>query len=281
MPLMAETALLKSIWRWKVLTYPLAKEIAFKKISYGNYYDKIRRLIGEGLIIERPVLGIGCTVLQLSKKGFELIKYELGDLRENRFAAQNVTHDYWASAVQIGEFIQGLPEEVRFFTEQQLQCTDDSLLPEWVPKSRSHIPDGLTHIKGDKDPSVIAFEVELNLKPLLRYDKAGYYFDAGLSKFDVVIWFCANKWIIQEISARLAGLKLRNHEIHQFLLTSDFRVHGWNAKIEQGSMAGTSLREIYSGKGLGSLPEHLWNSSGTGLHKIFFSRSKSRKGLGL
>ncbi len=90
-------------------------------------------------------------------------------------------------------------------TEQELQCTDDSLLPPWVPKSRSHIPDGLTQIKSGKDSAVIAFEVELNLKPMLRYDKAGYYFDAGLSKFDVVVWACANDWIAKEIATELKG----------------------------------------------------------------------------
>lgn len=262
------------------MSYPLAKEIAFDEISYGNFYDKVRRLIGERYIIERDGPGLTCVVLQLSKKGFEFLKSELGELRENRFAAQSVTHDYWATVVQLGDFVFGVPKEVKFFTEQQLQCADDSLLPEWVPKSRSHVPDGMTYVERANSKKVVAFEIELNLKPLLRYDKAGYYFDAGFSKFDVVLWVCANKWILNEIKNRLSGLKLRNLDIHQFVLASDVRLNGWDAQIANGTFAGTSIREIFDCNPSVKPQESLRKASGTAMSEIFFPVAKSARGLG-
>ncbi len=270
-----ETDLFKSLWRWKLLTYPLAKKIAFEAICYGHFYSKIRRLLREGYIIERHDTDLKCTVLQLAKKGFEVLRYDLGELRENRFAAQSVAHDYWATAFQIGEFIQAPSSDVRFFTEQEIQCTDDSLLPEWVPKSRTHIPDGLTRLKCGGQKSVVAIEVELNLKPPLRYDKAGYYFDAGLSKIDVVLWLCGHRWIARKIESRLSGLKLRNREIHQFALTSEYRSLGWDCKIVSGNLSGKTLREIYIVKGHKTPLEQSSNNALTLMQKIFFPKGQS------
>ena len=216
-------------------------------------------------------------VIQLSKKGFDYIRFDLGELREKRFVAQSVTHDYWATAFQIGEFITGRPTEVTFFTEQQIQCTDDSLLPLWVPNSRSHIPDGLTKFAFGPDPMVLAIEVELNLKPLVKYDKAGYYFDAGLSKVDLVFWVCGKAWIAKEIEKRLRGLKLRNPGIHQFVLMAEFEKHGWDAVIERGNLKGQSVRHVYQTKGQLSSNESPAKSQQTRTSAILFPKTKSPK----
>jgi hypothetical protein len=214
-------------------------------------------------------------VLQLSKKGFEHIFYDLGELREKRFAAQAVTHDYWATAFHIGEFVYGGPEDVTLFSEQQLQCTDTGYLPDWVPKSRSHIPDGLTLIKNGDARTVFATEIELNPKPMLRYDKAGYYFDGGLSKDDVVFWICGEERIARVIHERLSSLRLRNLDIHQFLLTSEFKQYAWDARIERGSLKGKSVLEIYESKSGLNLVENRSKMGRTSLSKIFFPRGKS------
>lgn len=49
-------------------------------------------------------------------------------LRENRFAAQSVTHDYWATVFHLGEFILGIPDGVRFLSEQEMQCPHAQLV---------------------------------------------------------------------------------------------------------------------------------------------------------
>lgn len=105
----------------------------------------------------------------------------------------------------------------------------------------------------------------MNLKALLRYDKAAYYFDAALSKFDVVVWLCANPWIQEQISNRLAGLQIRNHGIHQFVMTSDFQADGWSAKVTHGTLQGQTLSDIYM--------VQRWITPGSSLGKAWVSRS--------
>ena len=237
----------------------------------------MNRLRKEGFIIKRDGFKLGCEVLQLTKKGFDYLKYDLGELREMRYAAQSVAHDYWATAFQLGEFIDGPCENVEFLTEQELLCTDDSLLPRWQPKSRDHIPDGMTCIRSGANESVIAIEVELNLKPLSRYDKIGYYFDGALSKVDVVFWVCANTRIAQAISNRLFQLKLRNFGIHHFLLTSDFRQKGWDAACLSGEHNCQSIKEVYSAKGHQNPEKMPENSRKKEMRQILFPTVKSPK----
>ena len=214
-------------------------------------------------------------VLQLTKKGFDYLKYDLGELLEMRYAAQSVAHDYWATAFQLGEFINGTTEEVELLTEQEILCTDDSLLPRWRPKSREHIPDGLTCIRHGETESVIAIEVELNLKPLLRYDKIGHFFDAALSKVDVVFWLCANRKLAQKISDRLYHAKLRNFDIHNFITTSDFRAHGWAAPVLAGSQRGSSIKEVYLSKGYHKATTPLPHNYHSGTKLILFPSLRS------
>lgn len=257
----------------------MAKEVAFQEIKYSNFYKKIRRLLDEGYITEWRGSAFTFDLLHLSKKGFDVLKHDLGELREERFLPQSVVHDYWATAIQFGEFIHEIPDGIRFFTEQELQCTYDSHLPEWVPKSRTHIPDGLTRIKCGDDVRVVAFEVELNLKEFLRYDKAAYYFDAALSKFDVVVWLCANPWIQDKIVERLKTLQIRNHDIHQFMLTSDFQANGWAAEIKGGTLTGQTLSDIYLVKRCvtpGSTLDKAWVGRSS---EIFFPTRKSPNGI--
>lgn len=202
----------------------------------------------EAYLVEREVQGFDVPVFQLSKKGFDVIKFDLGELREKRFAPQSVAHDYVSAAFQLGDFIHG-NHSAELLTEQEHQCTDDSLLPAWVPKSREHIPDGFTRLglPGGGEV-VVAIEVELNLKPWIRYDKAAHYFDMSPTKIDVVFWLCNGMKLAQEIYKRLLGLNLRKIEIHSIVLLDDFRSQGWQAPIRSGQFKGKTVREVYGTK---------------------------------
>ena len=270
-----EALLLKAIWKWKVLSYTAAKKICFDDISHKRYYKKIRRLISEGYIIERDGSDLDFSVLQLSKKGFEYLKYDLGFLKENRFAAQSVAHDYWGTAFQLGEFAINPRPDVEFFTEQELQCSDDSLLPDWVPKSRDHFPDGFTRIKNEKFDSVFAIEVDLNLKPLIRYQKSGYYYDGLDSRTDVVFWLCDGFRLMERIFECLNSAKLRRFETHHFVLLDDFKKLGWQAPVRSGREKNKTVREIYMAR-TGEDPgqERVRPGDGT-IQEIYLSKKKS------
>lgn len=207
-------------------------------------------MLREGYISEREALGLAVPVLQLSKKGFDVIKFDLGEVREKRFSPQSVTHDYMAAAFQLGDLIHADHADVEFLTEQEHQCTDDSLLPAWVPKSRDHIPDGFTRLHGPSGELIVAIEVELNLKPWLRYDKAAHYFDMSPLKIDVVFWLCDGMKLAQDIYQRLLRLKLKRIEMHAIVLLDDFRSMGWQAPIRSGQNKGKSVRDVYDTKGV-------------------------------
>lgn len=270
-----EAQLLKSLWKWKVLSYLAAKRLCFSSLAPWTYYPKLRRLIAEGFIIERAGVELELSVLQLSKKGFEYLKYELGYLRENRYAAQSVTHDYWATAFQLGDFILNPSPDVEFLTEQELHCSDDSLLPSWVPKSREHFPDGFTRIKNENADAVFAIEVDLNLKPMLRYIKTAYYFDGLDSKTDIVFWLCDGINVMKRICEFINMAKLRRPEIYHFVLLDDFKKFGWEAVARSGREQGKTIREIYSQRSPQGLVKVLPRDTQAELIEIWNSKQKS------
>lgn len=270
-----EIKFLITLWRWKVLSYPLAYRLSFPENTYGNFYNKIRRLIGEGYIIDVVGDGFNFQVLQLTKKGFGLIQYDLGELKELRFNPQSVAHDYWATAVQLGCFLQAPSNIVTHVTEQEIQSFETDLLPSWAPKSRDHIPDGLFQVGIGENAVRIGLEVDLNLKSFLRYDRAAYYFDGIDSKIDVVIWICGNLNIAQSIYSRLQKARLSRLDIHHFFITDDFKILGWNAKARAGQFSKKSIQEILLWKTPGNPMERAWKSYGKEDKEILFPTLKT------
>lgn len=253
----------------------MVQTLKFSEKTQWNAYRKVRRLLSEGYLVERDGDRLEFPVLQVTKKGFELIQSGLGELSEMRFAAQSVEHDYWATVFQLGEFLCGSMTGVEFFTEQEYQCRDENLLPDWVPKSKSHIPDGLTRIQNGNQHSVFAIEVEIHLKPPLRYDKAGYYFDSGLSNVDIVFWLCRDEKLGKDIIARLNNARLRNIDIHHVIFMDDFKNMGWLAPAKSGQYLGKSVREIYLARCPQDPHQHLIIDSSAELAEVFFPTKKS------
>lgn len=272
---MQEIKLLKGIWCWKVLSYPLAKRLYFPTVSPGNFYNKVRRLIGEGLLSDTVGDGLIFDVLQLTKLGFSLIRHDLGDLKEQRFNPQSVAHDYWATAFQLGIFLNQSGVSVFHASEQEVQSFDTDLLPSWLPKSRDHIPDGFFEIKDGETAGRFAIEVDLNLKSFLKYDKTAYHFDGIDCEIDVVFWLCGNIAIAEAIFSRLQDIKLRRLEIHHFFVTDDFKFQGWNAKARAGEFVGKSIQEICLWKTYGKPLEKLCKPYGKEEMEILFPTLKT------
>jgi hypothetical protein len=270
-----EIQFLKTLWKWKVLSYPLAWKICFSFNGFGRFYNKIRRLIIEGYVTDAVGDGLDFHVLQLTKKGFNLIQHDLGELRELRYAPQSVAHDYWATAFQLGSLYSTTTEIVTHISEQEIQGLASDLLPDWVPTSRDHIADGLFKIGQGEDSLCCALEVDINLKSLLRYDKAAYYFDGADSKIDVVFWLCGNLHIAQTIYNRLQSINLNRLDIHHALVTDDFRNHGWNALARSGQFAGKKIQEIYALKSRGNPVESPLKPYGKEEMEILFPTLKT------
>ena len=196
-------------------------------------------------------------------------------MRQLRFAAQSVDHDYITSAFHLGEFVHGVPKGVELLTEQQLQTVDTTLLPSWTPKSYEHIPDGYIHFEAGEMKKTIAIEVELNYKSPLRYQKMGHYFDMGHEKVDVVLWLCDRVALAQFISDHLFHSKVRNFKVHNFFLLDTFRDRGWDALSLAGSEKGKSIKEIYLANGYQNPTQSPVNPWSEKTKNIFFDLRKS------
>lgn len=257
------------------MTRQLSHEVSFSEVGSWQVYRTISRLLLEGYISEQVVIGTGVSVLQLTKKGFAEIRHELGTLKELRYNPQSVTHDYWATAFQLGPFVKNSMENVDLITEQEVQAFESGVLPEWIPGSREHIPDGFIGIKDDGSGTHIALEVELNLKPPLRYDKAAYYFDVLESPIDLVFWLCGNIALAEKIFNRLVNAKLRDLGIHHFFITEDFRNLGWQAPARTGHFRNKNIHEILTAKGWQNHSKTAAKSWQNEVAGIFFPKNKS------
>ncbi|HEY8270925.1 MAG TPA: hypothetical protein VIG33_08550 [Pseudobdellovibrionaceae bacterium] len=267
--------MLKTIWRWKVLNYPLAKELCFKKISANNAYRKVRRLIHEGYIEEALSTKIDLYALRLTQKGFNKIKYDIGYVTQERYLPQSVSHDYWAMAFQLGEYAFNPNKDVEFVTEQELQVTDSRLLPDWIPTVTNHIPDGCTKIKNAENSSYIAIEVELNAKPDLRYVHAAYYFEGVNRKIDTVLWLCDGNWLMERIFKLFLKLNLKRMEIHHFVLLEDFKKYGWDCQLRSGHEKNKIIRDVYAPRPHQLPGQTRPNPLSGKMHELFFSSKKS------
>lgn len=266
---------MRILWRWKVLSYQLAHVLAFQEISFWRSYKITLRLIREGYVSEHSVRGTKLRVLQLTKKGFLQVRYELGELKELRYNPQSVNHDYWATAFQLGPFIHDTGDELMFITEQEVQAFDAGVLPNWIPVSREHIPDGFTWVKGDGLETRLALEVEINPKSPLKYTKAAYYFDSIDSPIDMVFWLCGNLDIAKFIFDILLKANLRNIDAHHFFLTEDFKNLGWKAPARSGQFKDQTIQEILMARcwqGAGKLAARQWQGFSS---EIFFPTTKS------
>lgn len=192
-----------------------------------------------------------------------------------RFNPQSVAHDYWATAFQLGSIFPFVHDSITHITEQEIQSLESDLMPDWVPRNRDHIPDGLFQLGKGENALHIALEVDLNLKSFLRYDKAAYYFDGIDSKIDVVIWVCGNINVAKTIFTRLKSAKLRRLNIHHFFITDDFKFHGWNAKARSGQFSEKSIQEIYALKTHGKPVENALKSYGKEDMEILFPTLKT------
>jgi hypothetical protein len=179
----------------------------------------------------------------LTKKGFEAIADELGELSERRFKPHSIPHDAWVLAFQLGSYLGSVPYGVTICTEQQYRCFDSSLLPDWLPAERNHIPDGFTQVISGSKTALYGIEVELHLKPIDRYDSISSYYD-GQELVHHVLWLTGTAYIGKKIRERLTSLDALRLSSHNFILLEDFKKDGWSAKIVSGDLKDFSIRQL-------------------------------------
>ena len=239
------------IWQWKLCTTALLKHAIYKEKTYYRTYRRLRDLAKLNFLTALMSTDGNHYVWSLTEKGFEFLESHLPELESHGFKSENRDHDFWVTAIHLGEWINGIPKNCALVSEQQLRRYKLSDYPDWTPRTSSHRPDGWWNINLGKpqNQSLIALEVELSRKTPMRYHKAATYYSNTVKPYQV-IWVVANSKDSKCIDDAIKSVSSSRGEEQSFLTIDQYIQNQWQSKIEKGKNQGKTLLEI-----LGKSPE--------------------------
>lgn len=238
-----DRAILRFIWRWKVVS---SAALARKFQPNGNAFTLYRRLLtlrNSGYIESLWIGEARGAVWGLGAKGFKDIRPYLLYYESNGFKSENYRHDHLVSAFHLGEWLVNQPEYTQTFTEQQLRRLPSEVWDDWVPKSTTHRPDGYSLYFEDDKAVVVAFEAELSFKEPARYERVVAFYDSEPT-IKMVFWLVESKAIFNSIRRAFEKCQVRDWPKHQFVLLNDFRKLGWMAQFFEGKFRGRTVSEF-------------------------------------
>lgn len=243
---------LRFLWKYKVATTAMLYERYFSNISHRTAYDCIKRLQKEKLIsIKMTTKGL-CPVWELTKKGLEEIKNEIPELACKVAKSENHVHDLICNSIHLGPTINNPNKGISFVTEQMLRSVDESILPEIVPSSKEHRPDGFWIFPNSENIKIMALEVELNQKSKKRYEDLTYYY-GDFARHARCIWVVKSKVTASTILSSLYKTR-PEYYIHNFILLKDILKLGWLAPIFLGPNKSSNIHELVNSNTPHKLP---------------------------
>lgn len=236
---------LKFIWQWKLCTTALLKHAIYQEKSYYRAYRRLRDLAQAKLITALMSTDGNSFVWSLTEKGFALLEDHLPERESNGFRSENRDHDFWVTAIHLGEWLAGVPKNCDLISEQQLRHYKMSEYPEWVPRTSSHRPDGWWNIDLGKmsQQNLVALEVELSRKTPMRYKDVGLYYSKTVKPYQV-IWVVANHKDMNFIDGAIKEASLSRGEEQSFLSIDQYIQYQWQSQIEKGKNQGKTLLDI-------------------------------------
>ena len=236
---------LKYIWRWKIASSRSVHSSVNNDSSPYSTYKNLVRLEKYGLLESRHHATANFHVWCLSQLGFELIKCELGELKEDGYQSENHPHDRLVQAFQLGEWSTHQFPNVQFFTEQDLRRRDQDDYPEWVPKTEQHRPDGYTRIENQAKAWILAYEVELSIKNMRRYERSLRFYQ-NCTEVTRVMWLVGSTQIRDTILRAKSSIRDDSTNFHVFVDLEEYLQKGWDAEVfNERSERLFTLREKY------------------------------------
>lgn len=235
--------MLRFIWKWKaVSTNALALRFYPTQLPF-TAYRRLLYLAQDGYISKFTLIGKNSAAWILSLKGFKYIQPYLGELLSEGYKSANYPHDFLSSAFQLGEWLTQQPDNTQTFSEQQLRCFNSELYPAWIPVSKLHRPDGYSTFHTNGQRVIVAFETEISLKAVQRYESVITFYD-GEPSINIVLWLVDNRNTMNAIERAFRKYNVRDWLKHHFVLVSDFQKKGWMAPIIQGRFSGQNILNI-------------------------------------
>jgi len=234
------------IWKWKIATTAALHHKFFPKCNERTGYFRLNRLKKNNYIISRTDKFGQRPAWMLTRKGFEVVKDSLPDLKELGFRSEYHWHDLLCSALQQGDYFINKPKNVAMVSEQQLRRYREEDLPAWVPSPDLHRPDGYIRIKDGNDSMTISLEVEKSRKATSKLlTLINYYadFDANFR----VLWVLDGKGLVQRLQSCMKK-SYQGHDIHNIVLLKDFLNLGWQSKIISGPEENQNIQKFICNK---------------------------------
>lgn len=231
------------LWKWKIATTVMLAAKFYSNPRSEAAYRRLIRLEKAGFIQTKASTSGDKFVWTLTKLGFNAMRGYLPPLREEGYRCENIGHDLTTNLVHLGDWIHKMPNGCGLFSEQQLRRFDLEEYPAWVPKTDRHRPDGYWRISHEGKDRVFALEVELSMKKKSEYGQVAYFYE-GWKGIYRVLWVVASPSMAKAIDTEIKKSVGDSVNYHNFVEVSQFRKHGWRAKVTRGMDTGKSIEEM-------------------------------------
>lgn len=187
----------------------------------------------------------------LSSDRFSLLKSYLPELKVDSFKSESPTHDLLFNLHQQGELLFNPIDGLKSISGQLIRLYVEHSLPEWVPMSDMHKPDGYWKFP---DNQVVALEVDTSIKSYSSLAKVMYHY-GQCPNISRVVWLVKSLSYERKILQHKQKELFNNGEKHNIIFLADFIKILWQAKRVLGPKQDLTLSRF------------VYNNSQTSAHK--------------
>ena len=235
--------ILMFLWTYKVATTAMLYHKFFEGLALRSAYNTLQK-IKRYSYLEIRTDDFGKKPLwTLGKKGFEVIKEHLPELQAQGFKSESREHDLLASSIQLGEFLKETPVDIKIISEQLLRTYHQEFLPNWIPNTNEHRPDGYWYFINGNSIKLMSLEVEINEKSFVRYDGYSNFYE----KFDPssrVLWIVKRQNQARQILKAMYKYQ-PDYKVHNFVELKDILINGWGSLIFAGRDKGNKVQDLF------------------------------------
>lgn len=235
--------ILLHIWKFKIASTQAIRHFLFKDSSLYAIYRRLYRMEKSKYVEVNFAKRGKHQFWTLTKLGYEAIEDLLPQLKEKGFKSESPMHDLIASAIHVADHDYCKTNNIRIFTEQELRRIDTNFYPENIPRTDRHRPDGYWITGSSKEPKLIALELELSQKINDSYESTGDFY-SDYPQIDSVLWVVIRKGMISGMQKHLDIGSNQADSCHNFIILSDFMMHGWQTKISYGKDKGKTIYQL-------------------------------------
>ena len=230
------------VWQWKLVTVTMIGIHFYEDERSRSAYNQVFSLNKMGFtrfIYEEKSKRFSIT---LTKKGFDVLKSDLSNLKDKGFRSEYINHDLIVNAIHYGIYRLNSNLFGGVFTEQELRRNSMELYPTPIPKSSLHRPDGYILLKKPDAKTVFAIEVELSAKPALEYARTReFYLNSAHVK---CVWVAGSRRIAELAFSGIEADHKQSLGRHKFYLLGDILKQGWSAPNILGNEPRVSLLDL-------------------------------------